>query len=77
LPEEVFALPPAQLTVELFALLEAADFDYEKFCYFLDLDPLDDATFEWWYMIHTQYAEAWRVLGTEEFDKMLEPRRIA
>jgi hypothetical protein len=76
-PEEVFALPPEQLTIELFCMYEASGFDYQKFCEWLDLDPLDDDVFEWAYMIHAQYAEAWRVLGTEEFDRQLDSRRAA
>lgn len=75
MPEEVWALPPEQLAIELLVMYEEAGFDYERFCTWLDLNPDDDESFEFAGMIHAKWAESARVLGWDAFDKMLNPRR--
>lgn len=75
LPEEVWALPPRELAIELLVMYEEAGFDYERFCEWLDLDPDDDEVFEFADMIHKEWAETALQLGWKKMDRMLNPRR--
>lgn len=75
LPEEVWALPPEQLTTELLVMYEESGFDWQKFCEWLELDLEDNEVFEFVSTVHAGWAETARVLGWKKFDELLNPRR--
>jgi hypothetical protein len=57
----LFQLPPDELALELYALLEAAQFDYRKFARVLD-QP-DKYALPIYEVAMLGYADAWRTVG--------------
>lgn len=63
LPEPLANLPPDELASQLWAILEAVDFEYERFCDALGLDPSNGFVERFHADVHSSWPEAWRRFG--------------
>jgi hypothetical protein len=70
--EHLDELPPEQLAVEMMGLLEAVDFEYERFAEVLHLEISPD-TDELFQTVHADYAATWNAMGTDPFMAMMTP----
>jgi hypothetical protein len=71
-PHRLDGLPPGELALELWAILEAVDFEYERFTDALGLNPLSPDVEAFHQQVHSSYPEAWRQEG-DEFWMRLRP----
>lgn len=72
LAEHLDLLTPEELALEMLGLLEAVDFEYERFAEALELE-INDETDELYQLVHRSYAETWNRMGTDPFVAMLAP----
>lgn len=63
-----------ELGWEMLALMEAVDFEYERWCRVLGMDPDDHGSDEFFREIHRSWAEAWTEQGDAEFDRQVTHR---
>lgn len=64
-----------ELGFDMLALMEAVDFEYERFCRILGMDPDDDATADLFYLTHQSYVQIWKQLGDRDWDKAMDEYR--
>lgn len=55
------------LTYEMLALLEVVDFDYERWCDVVDLNPREKSSYDQWTVLHAAYMDWWKENGNEDF----------
>ena len=59
---------------EMFALLEAVDFEYERWCRIMGFDPDSKSVISRWEDLMWRWADTWKEIGTEEFNRMTAER---
>lgn len=59
---------------EMFALAEAIDFDFERWCRIMGFDPDSTAIQERWNDLTWRWADTWKEIGNDAFGKMTDER---
>lgn len=67
-------LTDAEMGWEMISLMEAIDFNYERWCRILDQDPDDQEVDDFAGEVHQAWADSWMQVGTEEFDRQTRKR---
>lgn len=65
--------PDDQLGTEAMGLIEAIDFDYERWCRVIGMDPDNEESERVFDVTRYRYLDLWTEMGEKEFGEMVTP----